>query len=347
MINGMTLSRWYPYSRLNEIGRVGDERTGRIRGDRYKNYIRDSVKITLDAYTGDVRFYQISDEPIVKTWAGIYPELFTPAEEMPQSIREHMMYPLQLYQAQFDETYPDYHMTNSLTFYNQEDMWDDAKTVLGPIITEGRAMMFDILPFNWLSETGTGVLPASSERTQFTISSAYTNREAMTLRAVPVVYQDGEDYGRITVLQVPKSYFYPGPEQAEAAIDQNPEISEQISWWNRMGAEVVRGHIAPLIIGHELLYVSPLFLRSRQNRLSQIRRVIVVFRGHAAEGESLEIALTKAIESVREARLRGQTMETLKKSLEERPRWSQPADPVDEGIQRPVVAPPIRAGHGH
>ena len=155
------------------------------------------------------------------------------------------------------------------------------------------------------------------------------------------------DYGRITVLQVPKSYFYPGPEQAEAAIDQNPEISEQISWWNRMGAEVVRGHIAPLIIGDELIYVSPLFLRSRQNRLSQIRRVIVVFRGHSAEGETLEIALTKAIESVREASLRGETMETLKRSLAERLRWSQPADPADEGIQRPVVAPPMRGGHGH
>jgi len=346
MLNGMTISRWYPYSRRNEIGRPGDTRTGRIRPDRYKNYIRDAVKVTVDAYTGDVRLYKISDEPIVKTWAGIYPELFTPKEEMPQSIRDHMMYPLQLFQAQFDEAYVDYHMKDPLTFYNMEDMWDDAKTVLGPIITQGRAMMFDILPFNWMAETGKGVLPSSKEGTQFTLSSAYTNRGSMSLRALPMVYQDGEDYGRIVVLQLPKAYFYPGPEQAEAAIDQNPEISEQISWWNRMGAEVVRGHIAPLVIGNELIYVSPLFLRSRQNRLSQLKRILVVFRGHAAAGKTLKEALTKAIETAREARERGMTMGTLQKALDERPRWSQPAQPVDNKVQRPVVAPP-RPGHGH
>jgi hypothetical protein len=139
----------------------------------------------------------------------------------------------------------------------------------------------------------------------------------MNLRAIPMVYQDGDDYGRIMVLRVPKGHFYPGPEQAEAAIDQDPKISEQISWWNRMGAEVVRGHIAPLIIGDELIYVEPLFLRSRQNRLSQIKRVIVVFRGHAAEGPTLEEALTKAIGKVRKTLYGGSKMLVARVSQEE------------------------------
>ena len=227
-------------------------------------------------------------------------------------------------------------------------MWDDAKTVLGPIINEGGGMMFDIRPFHWFTETGKGAVPASGETTQFVMSSAYTNREAINIRAIPMVYQDGEDYGRMIVLQVPKGYFYPGPEQAEAAIDQDPTISEQISWWNRMGSEVVRGHIAPLVVENELIYVSPLFLRSRQARLTQLKRIIVVFRGHAAMAETLKVALTKAIEKAREARERGLTMAGLEKALEDRLRYSQPAaDTVNETSPvAPVVRPPAR-DHGH
>ena len=205
--------------------------------------------MVIDAYTGQVRLYKIADEPIVNTWARIYPELFTPAEEMPQSIRDHIMYPKQLFQVQFDAIYPDYHMTDALTFYNLEDMWTNAKDVLGPIVSQGASITFNSRPLHWTAETGKGPLPASTEEIQFTLTSAFTNQGVMNLRAIPMVYQDGDDYGRIMVLRVPKCHFYPGPEQAEAAIDQDPKISEQISWWNRMGAEVVRGHIAPLIIG--------------------------------------------------------------------------------------------------
>ena len=158
----------------------------------------------------------------------------------------------------------------------------------------------------------------------------------MNLRAIPMVYQDGEDYGRIMVLQVPKGHFYPGPEQAEAAIDQDPEISQQISWWNRMGAEVVRGHIATLVIGNEVIYVSPLFLRSRQNRLSQIKRIFVVFRGHAAEGESLAEALTKAIEKVRKTRENRTIADTLRKAggaVERTRQQSMTSDPITDRAQ--------------
>ena len=139
-----------------------------------------------------------------------------------------------------------------------------------------------------------------------------------------MVYQDGEDYGRIMVLRVPKGHFYLGPEQAEAVIDQDPSISEQISWWNRMGAEVVRGHLATLVIGNEVLYVSPLFLRSRQNRLSQIKRVIVVFRGNAAEGTTLREALTKAIAKV--------PRNELPYSVENRTPGNRPADELASGL---------------
>jgi uncharacterized protein len=98
---------------------------------------------------------------------------------------------------------------------------------------------FSIEPRNWIGVTG-DILPASSEETQFISSMVFTNEQALNLRAVPLVYQDGEDYGRQIVLQVPKGHFYLGPEQADALIDQDPEVSEQIGWWNRQGAEVIR-----------------------------------------------------------------------------------------------------------
>jgi len=111
------------------------------------------------------------------------------------------------------------------------------------------------------------------------------------------VYQDGEDYGRLISLQVPKPHFYLGPEQADAAIDQQPNISEQISWWNRQGNDVIRGHTITLLIKGEIIYIEPIFIRSQQNPVPQMKRVIVVFRGNASMGDTVEEALRLAINS--------------------------------------------------
>jgi len=107
---------------------------------------------------------------------------------------------------------------------------------------------------------------------------------------------DGEDYGKLSMLQVPKGLFYPGPEQADAAIDQDPFISQQISLWNRLGLDVIRGHTTPLVIDGEVIYLEPLFIKSAQNPVPQLKRVITVFRGNAAMGATLEQALTAAVE---------------------------------------------------
>ena len=121
-----------------------------------------------------------------------------------------------------------------------------------------------------------------------------TPESALNLRAVPTVYQDGEDYGRIVVPQVPKGRYVMGPEQADAAIDQSPEISQQFAWWNRRGMEVIRGHISTLILGNELVYVEPIFLRSRQNPVSQLKQVCVVLRDVVSMKPTLEEALRDA-----------------------------------------------------
>jgi hypothetical protein len=258
------------------------------------------VKATVDAYTGKITLYKIADEPIIDTWANIYPALFQKGETMPAGIRAQLQYPRQLMHIQFDNVYYKYHMTDPMTFFNLEDMWDDADEVKGPILADGKAITFSIEPRLWMAETG-GLLPAAVEPTQFVMSMVFTNEQALNLRAIPIVYQDGPDYGRAVVLQVPKGHFYPGPEQADAAIDQEPQISEQINWWNRTGSSVIRGHTSTLIVGNEVIYVEPLFIRSQQNPISQLKRVLVVVRGIAASGESLEVALRLALKKVEEA----------------------------------------------
>ncbi|TDJ49777.1 MAG: hypothetical protein E2O48_00265 [Gemmatimonadetes bacterium] len=296
IVNALTSTDRYPYAKREWLGDKSDERSPFPRPHRRANYVRDAVKATVDAYTGQVRLYQISDDPIVETWASIYPDLFTPDTLMPATVREHLQYPVQLFHIQFDDVYKLYHMTDPMTFFNMEDVWDDADEVLGPILDQGKAITFSIEPYHWIAETG-GALPASEQRIQFALAMVFTNEKAVNLRSIPIVYQDGSDYGRIVVLQVPKGHFYLGPEQADAAIDQDPFISQQIMLWNRLGADVIRGHTTTLVVDGEVIYVEPLFLRSQQNAVTQLKRVVVVFRGKARMGRTLREALRLALES--------------------------------------------------
>jgi len=259
------------------------------------NYIEDSVKATVDAATGQVRFYKISDDPVVRAWKKIYPDLFTEASAMPEGVKSQLTYPIQLLHIQFDDLYIYYHMRDPMYFFNQEDMWDDADEVLGPILDTGKAVTFSMEPFQCLLETGNGVLPAANPRVQYSSVMVFTPEKALNLRGIPLVYQDPPDYGKITVLQIPKGQYVIGPEQADAAIDQEPFISQNFSWWNRRGMEVIRGHTTLLMVGKEVLYVEPIFLRSQQNHLPQLKKVVVVMRGKPFMEDTLEQAVRAAV----------------------------------------------------
>jgi hypothetical protein len=311
LVNAMTTSDRYPYSRLHDLGDQSIQQSFELRTRRRVNYVRDALKVVIDGYTGKVSFYRVADEPVMNTWANVYPTLFREREAMPEALRAHAQYPVQLMHIQFDDVYYEYHMTDPLTFFNMEDMWDDADEVKGAVLAEGDSVTFSVEPRFWIAETG-GVLPQAQEPTQFVLSMVFTNEQALNLRAVPIAYQDGPDYGRLVVLRVPKGRFYPGPEQADAAIDQDPQISEQISWWNRTGSSVIRGHTSTLIVGNDVIYVEPLFIRSRQNPVSQLRRVIVVFRGIAAVGLTLEDALRKAMAEAETSRPEGHRSEVAR-----------------------------------
>jgi uncharacterized membrane protein (UPF0182 family) len=295
MLNGLTTTDRYPYAMPGELGDKSARRTPTPRPPRVVNYAADSVKATLDAYTGAIALYRWRSEPVVDTWADVYPGLFAERSEMPPPLRAQVQYPLQLMHLQFDDLYVYTHMTDPLTYFSQEDLFDDGDEVLGPLLTEGEAVNFSIEPYSWLAETG-GPLPRAAPATQFALSAVFTPENALNLRAIVTAYQDGEDYGRLSLLEVPKGRFFPGPEQADAAIDQDPFISQQIGLWSRRGLEVIRGHTTPLLVDRELLYVEPLFVRSRQNPVPQLARVVVVFRGAAFMGRDLAAALRAAVE---------------------------------------------------
>ena len=295
MVNGLTTTDRYPYSAAEVLGDKADRRTPIARPTRIVNYVRDSVKITVDAFTGRVAFYPIEDEPIARTWAAIYPDLFEPVDAMPEEVRAQLQYPVQLMHTIFDDLYIYFHQTDPLTFFSWEDVFDDADEVKGDLLAEGTSISFSIEPYYWIAETG-GDLPGSSDRYQFSLSTAYTPEGAQNLRAIATAYMDGEDYGRLSILQVPKGHFYPGPEQADAAIDQDAFISQQISLWNRLGLDVIRGHTTPLVVDREVVYVEPLFIKSAQNPVPQLKRVVAVFRGKAAMGTTLEEALRAAVD---------------------------------------------------
>ncbi len=294
LVNGMGTTDMYPYSKHETIGDKSVSRFFLPIDMEPVNYVEDAVKATVNARTGEVTLYALSDEPIGQAWRNIYPELFTPGDAMPAEVRQQLTYPLQLFHIQFDDVYNIYQMDEAIYFFNMEDAWDDGDEVLGPIMDVGKSINFSIEPYNLILETG-GLLPETEAGSQFSQLAVFTPENALNLRAVPIVYQDGDDYGKLMVLRVPKGQYVIGPEQADAAIDQDPDISRQFALWNRRGTEVIRGHTSLMIVGNELLYMEPVFLRSQQNPVTQLKQVIIVFRGKPYMADTLEAALQTAL----------------------------------------------------
>jgi hypothetical protein len=281
MVNGVTTADRYPYSAFEDLGDKSVRRGPFPTDVRRVNYAADSVKATVDAYTGAVTLYRISDEPVVATWSSVYPDLFAPSSEMPDEIREHQQYPPQLFHTQFDDHWIYYHVTDPIAFFNQEDLFDDADEVLGPMLAPGDGITFSVEPYPTVVDG------------DFALAQVFTPEGARNLRSIVAVRQGASDYGELTMLQVPKGSFVTGPEQAESIIDQDAEIAQQFGFWNSTGVEVIRGYISPVVVDDELLYVEPVFIRSEQNPFPQLARVVVVMRGRAAMADTTEEAIRR------------------------------------------------------
>ena len=239
------------------------------------NYLRNSVKVTVDAYTGETTFYAFDpEEPILKAWAAIFPTLITSADEIPAGLREHFRYPQGLFSAQA-EVYRTYHMTNVNVFYNKEDLWQL------PGERQGEPME----PFFVLLR-----LPGEAQE-HFYMMQPYTPRNRDNMIGWMAASCDPENYGQRTVYQFPKDRVILGPEQVTARINQDPVISPQLTLWNQRGSGVLFGNMLVIPIKDSVVYVQPLFLQAEKTAIPELTRVIVAYADKVVMERDIESAL--------------------------------------------------------
>ncbi|MDD2553555.1 MAG: UPF0182 family protein [Desulfotomaculaceae bacterium] len=244
------------------------------------NYIRNSVKIVVDAYTGQVNFY-ISDinDPLIQTYSKIFPGMFKSLEEMPEDLHKHIRYPVDLFRTQA-EMYAVYHMEDPLVFYNREDKWNIASETQG---SEDK----QIEPYYTIIK-----MPGESEP-EFALILPFTPQNKKNMIAWMAARSDGDNYGTLLSYNFPKQELVYGPTQIEALLNQDTLISQQLSLWNQHGSSVIRGNLFVIPIKDALIYVAPIYLQAEQSKMPELRRVIVAHGEKVVMEPTLDIALEK------------------------------------------------------
>jgi uncharacterized membrane protein (UPF0182 family) len=254
------------------------------------NYIRNSVKIVIDAYNGDVRFFLADPaDPLARTLDRVFPELLRPLSEMPPGLRVHLRYPEQLFGIQ-SRMYATYHMTNPQVFYNREDQWDvpmldGGQTTQGAAAAAGTSMTMQ--PYYTMMR-----LPGE-EDTEFIQMLPFTPRAKANLAAWMVARSDGDHYGKLVVCQFPKQKIVVGPQQVAGRISQDQLISQQVSLWRNQRSEVIWGTLLVIPVNESLIYVRPLYLRSPDGRIPELKRVVVAYQNRIVMAETLTLGLVQ------------------------------------------------------
>ena len=269
--DGYTTSDRYPYAEL-----VNDT-FGSLAGNRL-NYIRNSVKVVIDAYDGKMTFYIADKEdPIIQTYSKIFKGSFIPLDEMDEDLRTHIRYPEDLFAYQ-TALYTVYHMAEAQIFYNKEDQWQI------PVITSGKQA--DSMMRHMIMK-----LPGEIQE-EFILMIPFTPRGKDNLSAWMVARNDGEFYGQLVVYRFPKQKLVYGPMQIVNRINQDAEISRQISLWDQRGSEVIRGNLLVIPIEEALIYIQPIYLRAEGGKIPELKRVIVAYENRIAMEETLDAALS-------------------------------------------------------
>ena len=246
------------------------------------NYIRNSVKIIIDAYNGDVAFYIMEpDEPVVQVYNKTFPNLFKPFEEMPEGLRSHLRYPEGLFLTQA-MVYNHYHVTDPNVFYNREDLWEF------PVERYGGQDQ-PVEPYYVILQ-----LPGEEEA-EFVLIQPFTPIRRNNMIAWMAARCDGENYGEMIVYLFPKDQVIYGPMQIENRIDQNTEISEQLTLWDQSGSRVLRGNLLVLPVNDSVIYVEPIFLEAEGGGLPELARVIVAFDERVIMERTLEEGLARVL----------------------------------------------------
>jgi uncharacterized membrane protein (UPF0182 family) len=245
--------------------------------DPSNTYMRNSVKVTVDAFDGTTTFYAFDKtDPILQAWRKIYPSLVVDGDKIPQDVRDHFRYPQGIFEAQA-EVYRTYHMTDPRVFYNKEDQWEI------PGERTGKATE----PFYVLMK-----LPGASQE-HFYLMQPYTPRNRDNMIGWVAANSDPENYGDRTVYLFPKDRVVLGPQQVSAQIEQDSVISPQLSLWRQGGSTVRLGNMLVLPIKNSILYIQPLYLQAESTAIPELTRVIVVYADKVEMEKTLEAALLK------------------------------------------------------
>ncbi|MEE9401293.1 MAG: UPF0182 family protein, partial [Dehalococcoidia bacterium] len=275
-----------PYIVITDEGRLVWIQDAYTWSDRYPyseplpdgtNYIRNSVKAVVDAYDGSVTLYVVEpDDPVVQTYWAIFPDLFTPGEEMPDDIRAHLRYPQDLFMKQV-EVYQRYHVEDPEAFYLQGDWWS---------VPEEKYLetMQRMEPYYVIMR-----LP-DEEKEEFLLMLPFTPANRPTMSAWLAARCDGDNYGHLLLYQFERGDV-DGPSQIEAQIDIDPIISKEFSLWGQIGSKVIRGNLLVIPIEESLLYIEPIYLQAEALAYPKLERVIVVFEGQVAMEKTLDEAL--------------------------------------------------------
>jgi len=266
-----TTSNMYPYS----------EPITESRRTRGFNYIRNSVKVVIDAFNGKVSYYVVDpDDPMVRTYQKIFPSLFKPISAMPAFLKKHLRYPTDLFTVQA-EMYNVYHMKDPKVFYNQEDLWN-----IPHEIYQGKEQK--MIPYYIIMK-----LPGASSE-EFILMLPLTPSRKNNMVSWMCARCDGEHYGELVVYKLSKEKLIYGPMQMEARINQKPDISSKLTLWGQKGSSVIRGNLLIIPIDQSFIYVEPVYLQSEQSEMPELKRVVVAF------GEQLEMRtnLDRALRAV-------------------------------------------------
>ncbi len=271
IIDAFTTSDSYPYSRHYSLG------------NDFVNYARNSVKIVIDAYNGTTTFYVFdSEDPIIATYRRIFPNLFKDAAAMPPALRKHVRYSEVLLKLQAD-VIGLYHMTDPETFYNREDLWTPASEAG---LNENGGQTTQPMEPNFVLMK----LPGESG-VEFVDILPFTPANRNNLIGWIAGRSDGEHYGTAVVYDFPKTRLVDGPLQVEARIDQNAQLSGQLTLWNQQGSHVRRGNLLVIPTGTALLYAEPIYLQAERSPMPELRLVVLALQDRLAYGPTFESAM--------------------------------------------------------
>jgi uncharacterized membrane protein (UPF0182 family) len=243
------------------------------------NYMRNSVKVAIDAYDGTVEAYVAdAEDPILRTYQRIFPGVLRPLDQMPEDVRRHIRYPTELYRVQM-AFYTIYHMDDPEELYHREDQWQIP--AMDPHATDAPFMRRIVMR-----------LP-DEEREEFILMTPFNPRQKDNLTAWVVARSDAPNYGQLVEYRFPRQSLVFGPRQIVNRINQDTEISRQLSLWDQRGSEVIRGQLMVIPIGEALIYVQPIYLRAEGGRIPELKRVVVAYENSVVMEETLDQGLER------------------------------------------------------